>query len=378
MHICYLSSEYPLWQNGGLGSFLQTISRQLVLMGHKVTILGIGKADNEVIIDDKGVQIYRLPKPKFSYFKFYQNTKSINIKLAIIHENNPIDIIESPEQGLFLIKKLKGIKYVIRLHGGHHFFAEGENRSINFFHGLKERWSFKKADAFIAVSNYVKEHTSKYLSFNEKPLEVINYPINLELFKPMPEVQIEPFNITFAGTVCEKKGVRQLIEAMPMVINKFPKARLHIYGRDWFDYNNQSYIEILKVQYPQIINQCVIFHGSVPFDEIPKCYAKAQICVFPSHVETQGLVAPEAMAMGKLVVFSELGPGKETVKHKETGLLCNPHDPKSIAEQIVWGLNNPDLNHKLVSEALLFAKSKFSLLKIANRNISFYDELINS
>ena len=378
MHICYLSSEYPLWQNGGLGSFLQTISRQLVLMGHKVSILGIGKADNEVIIDDKGVQIYRLPEPKFSYFKFYQNTKSINIKLALIHENNPIDIIESPEQGLFRIKKLKGIKYVIRLHGGHHFFAEGENRSINFFHGLKERWSFKKADAFIAVSNYVKEHTSKYLSFNEKPLEVINYPINLELFKPMPEVQIEPFNITFAGTVCEKKGVRQLIEAMPMVINKFPKARLHIYGRDWFDYNNQSYIEILKVQYPQIINQCVIFHGSVPFDEIPKCYAKAQICVFPSHVETQGLVAPEAMAMGKLVVFSELGPGKETVKHKETGLLCNPHDPKSIAEQIVWGLNNPDLNHKLVSEALLFAKSKFSLLKIANRNISFYDELINS
>ena len=70
MHICYLSSEYPLWQNGGLGSFLQTISRQLVLMGHKVTILGIGKVDNEIIIDDKGVQIYRLPKPKFSYFKF--------------------------------------------------------------------------------------------------------------------------------------------------------------------------------------------------------------------------------------------------------------------------------------------------------------------
>jgi glycosyltransferase involved in cell wall biosynthesis len=374
MHICYLSSEYPLWQNGGLGSFLQTISRQLVLMGHKVSILGIGKADNEVIIDDKGVQIYRLPEPKFSYFKFYQNTKSINIKLALIHENNPIDIIESPEQGLFRIKKLKGIKYVIRLHGGHHFFAEGENRRINFFHGLKEKWSFKKADAFIAVSNYVKEHTSKYLSFNEKPLEVINSPINLELFKPMPEATIEPFNITFAGTVCEKKGVRQLIEAMPMIINKFPKARLHIYGRDWFDHNNQSYIKMLNVQYPQIINQCVIFHGSVPFDEIPKCYAKAQICVFPSHVETQGLVAPEAMAMGKLVVFSELGPGKETVKHKETGLLCNPHDPKSIAEQIVWGFSNTDKVEAIQNNAAYFIQLKYNLYKVSERNLTFFND----
>lgn len=377
MHICYLSSEYPLWQNGGLGSFLQTISRQLVLMGHQVTIIGIGKTDKEVKIDDNGVQIIRLAKPKFRHFKFYQNTQSLNKKLKFIHKNSPIDIVESPEQGLFLIKKLKNIKFVIRLHGGHHFFAEGENRGINFWQGLKEKRSFKKADAFIAVSEYVKLHTSKYLSFYQKPIEIINYPINQELFQPMPEISVEPNNITFAGTVCEKKGVRQLIEAMPIVLKSIPKAKLHIYGRDWFDSHNKSYIAMLKTNYADIINSCVTFFGGIPYEDLPKCYAKAQICVFPSHVETQGLVAPEAMAMGKLVVFSELGPGKETIKHMETGLLCNPHDPNSIADMIVCGLNNNFKSKHLIKEATSFVKEKYDLVKVSEQNISLYKDLRN-
>ncbi|MGF1555883.1 glycosyltransferase family 4 protein [Paucihalobacter sp.] len=376
MHICYLSSEYPLWQNGGLGSFLQTISRQLVLMGHQVTIVGIGKTDSEVKIDDKGVQIYRLAHPKFRYFKFYQNIKSINTKLKIIHKKHPIDIVESPEQGLFLIKKLKEIKYVIRLHGGHHFFAEGENRGVNFWQGLKEKRSFKKADAFIAVSKYVKIQTSKYLSFNNKPIEIINYPIDLDLFRPMPEVQLEPYNITFVGTVCEKKGVRQLIEAMPAVLKSFPQVKLNIYGRDWFDVQNRSYIEMLRSKYAEIIDQYVTFHGSVPFKDIPKCYAKAQICVFPSHVETQGLVAPEAMAMGKLVVFTELGPGKETIEHMETGLLCNPYDSESIAMQIIWVLKNKKESLVIAKKGIKFSKQKFNLVHIVNKNLDFYSLLL--
>ena len=68
----------------------------------------------------------------------------------------------------FLKQKIKNIKYVIRLHGGHHFFAEAENRGINKWKGFQEKRSFKKADAFIAVSNYVKNHTATYLSYYNK------------------------------------------------------------------------------------------------------------------------------------------------------------------------------------------------------------------
>jgi hypothetical protein len=59
-----------------------------------------------------------------------------NAKIKDIHEKNPIDIIETSELGLAFINKIEGVKYIIRLHGGHHFFAEAESRGIN-------KWKFR-------------------------------------------------------------------------------------------------------------------------------------------------------------------------------------------------------------------------------------------
>ena len=57
-------------------------------------------------------------------------------------------------------------------------------------------------------------------------------------------------------------------------------------------------------------------------------------------METVGLVAPEAMLMGKPVIFTELGPGKEIIKNNIDGLLCNPYDPKDIANKIDFVFKN--------------------------------------
>ena len=70
-----------------------------------------------------------------------------------IHSTEPIDVIETSELGLAFLEKIKSVKYIIRLHGGHHFFSEAENRGINWWKGWQEKRSFKKADAFIAVFN---------------------------------------------------------------------------------------------------------------------------------------------------------------------------------------------------------------------------------
>ena len=156
-------------------------------------------------------------------FKFFEYI--INVYLNI----NSLFII-----GLSFIKKIKPIKYVIRLHGGHHFFAESENRKVTWWKGFQEKRSFKNADAFVAVSKFVKSHTAKYLSYHNKPIEIIRCPINLNVFKSKPEIEKEKNTILFAGTVCEKKGINQLLMAMPKVIEKNKEAELFVYGRDWF------------------------------------------------------------------------------------------------------------------------------------------------
>lgn len=381
MHICLITHEYPKagFAHGGIGSFLKTFAPKLVANGIKVTVLGLSYDYKEDYEEDQGVQIYRLGCKNIKWFSWYFGLKVLNKKIAQIHKENPIDVIESAELELAFLNKLPGIKYVIRLHGGHHFFAEAENRKINFWKGFQEKLSFKKADAFISVSDYVKIHTNKFLSFNNKPVTLINYPIDIDFFSPIA-ILANQHSIVFVGTVCEKKGVRQLIQSFPIVKEKFPNATLEIYGRDWFFPDGKSYIEMLQeIEIPKLESSAkdVHFRGSVNYNSIPDVYAKAHVCVFPSHMETQGLVAPEAMAMEKLVIFTNQGPGPETISSFDNGLLCNPFDVKEIAEQIIWAFSNEEKVAVICKKARQSVIEKYALATIIQENIDFYTKLIS-
>ena len=379
MHICFLTNEYPKpgFPHGGLGSFVKTIAEALVRNGIQVSVIGLNYTPSNETENVNGVTVIRIQKSTVKGLAWYFNSKNISKTIATIHKKNPIHSVEGSELSFAFLPKIKDLKYVIRLHGGHHFFAEAENRGINSWKGFQEKRSFKKADAFIAVSNYVKMHTANYLSYRNTAVEVIFNPINSSLFQPQ-EIALETNNITFAGTICEKKGVRQLIQAFPFVKEKFPKAILNLYGRDWLFPDGGSYMKMLQeTELPQLgaLAQDIIFHGAVSLQEIPKVYAKAAVCVFPSHMETLGLVAPEAMAMEKAVVFTTLGPGSEVIEDGITGYLCNPHNAKDIAEKILLVLQNPEKATGLGVKARQAVLQKFEINTIVNENIAFYTKI---
>lgn len=381
MHICFLTNEFPKegFPHGGIGSFVKTIATALVKKGIDVSIIGINYTQDDETEIVEGVKVYRLKKSTVKGLSWYFNSKAINKKIKQIHEQHPISIVESSELGLAFISKIREIKYVIRLHGGHHFFAESENRKINKWKGFQEKRSFKNSEAFIAVSKYVKTHTEKYLSYDNKPLVFIRYIIDTDFFKPIIGNESE-HKIVFAGTVCEKKGIRQLIQAFPFVKKEFPNATLKIYGRDWFFPDGSSYIEMLeKTELPQLgeMQKDIQFHGSIPYTNIPLAYSEAAVCVFPSHMETQGLVAPEAMAMEKVVVFTKLGPGPETIIEGVTGLLCDPYNHKDIAEKIIWVFENRLQSQLMGLKAREDVLKRFDPAVLMQKNIKFYNEIIN-
>jgi glycosyltransferase involved in cell wall biosynthesis len=380
MHICFITSEFPKegFPHGGVGTFVSTLGKSLVEKGIQVSVIGLNYINKEETEKINGINVYRVIAKKQKGLQWYFNAKAISRKIKEVHAKNPIDIVETAELGLAFMPKIKNIKYIIRLHGGHHFFAEGEKRGINWWKGYQEKRSFKKADAFIGVSNYVKNHTSNYLSYHNKTVEVINLPISFEKFLPENNLKFEENTIVFAGTVCEKKGVRQLIQAFQLVKKEYDDCKLYFYGRDWLFPDGKLYTAYLKEEFNQIELENVIFKGVVSHDELPKIYQNAQVCVFPSHIETQGLVAPEAMAMEKMVIFSETGPGIETIIPNETGLLCNPHDPKDIAEKIKWVFNNPEESIKIGKQAREFALNKFNIQQIVEKNIKFYHQIISN
>ena len=89
-------------------------------------------------------------------------------------------------------------------------------------------------------------------------------------------------------------------------------------------------------------------------------------------METLGLVAPEAMAMEKAVIFTKLGPGPEVITDNETGLLCNPHKNSDIANKIIQILENENLAHQLGKKARKIVLEQFDITNLIEKNITYY------
>ena len=380
MHICFLSHEFPKpgLNPGGVGVFLYTFSQALVDAGHRVTILGSNDSENDEDKQIGNLRVIRFAKPSIRGLNWFYIAKLINSNLKEISRSHPIDIVEGSELSLAFLKKSPKIKYVIRLHGGHHFFSESEQRSINHWKGFQEKRSFKKADAFIAVSDFVRIHTSKYLSYEGKPLSTIRYMIDQKKFKyktHFPEAK--DFSLVFVGTVCEKKGVGNLVDAMVKVLEKFPEATLDIYGKEWYYPNGDSYTDYLKSKIVGDLKDKIKIHPPVSHDQIPLIYSKSSICIFPSFMETQGLVAPEAMLMGKVVIFTDKGPGPETITDGIDGFLCNPLEISSIEESIICAFEAKDQFVEIGKKAFEKANMMFNVSNVLEKNLSFYNRVIN-
>jgi len=129
MHICFLSQEFPRKgaSHGGIGTFLATFTRSLINRGHQVTVVGVtGSKFEDQMMD--GVRVVNFPGSKAQLIAWWRNYQRVDDFLTTLHKEHPIDIVEGSELTLAFLNKKKGIKYVIRLHGGHHFFAEGEKK----------------------------------------------------------------------------------------------------------------------------------------------------------------------------------------------------------------------------------------------------------
>ena len=378
MHICFITSEYPKegYHHGGVGTFIQTLAHNLVKNNIQVSIVGLNYSDSNEEEVDKGVHVYRLKPLRIKPLTWYLTFKSINRQIAKINKHQKIDVVEATELGLAFINKIPGISYVIRMNGGHHFFSESEKRGIDSWKGFQEKRSFAKADIVFGVSKYVVNHTLKYLDFNNKKGPIIYNPANLANFYKADPDKIVPGRLFFAGTVCEKKGIRQLIQAMPIIRKSNPEAHLLIAGRDWLFPDGSSYIEYLKSNFIlDDLRPFITFLGPVSNFKLPEFIEEAELCIYPSHMEAMPLAWIEVLSMGKAFLASKLGPGPEVIKDGITGRLCDPHSPEDIAEKTIEMLSNKEKSMEMGERAREDVLERFDIKVLVEKNIEFYRNL---
>jgi glycosyltransferase involved in cell wall biosynthesis len=395
MHIAFICNEYPPGPHGGIGTLTRTLARRMVAAGHRVTVIGTyavprsrpgdprdRRDRRDRVEDDRGVQVIRLgstvPVPGV---RAVLDQRRLWRRLAELHRREPIDVVEGPEAAFWAAPRRRPFATIVRMHGGHRFFAEAEGRATAPVRSWVEARSVRRADDLVAVSAYVAGRTAELLGLGDRPVTVIPNAVDPDVFAPPPVPSGAPgprgATVLFVGTVCEKKGIRELVEAFDTVVREVPDARLLVAGRDQVDpATGRSFTEGLRTMLSPATAEHVEFLGPVDHDRVAELIARADVCAMPSHMEAQGLVWLEALACGRALVASTAGPGPEVVEDGLSGLLVDPHDVGAIAAAVVALLEDPDRRRVLGAAGRTRVLERFSIDRLVDRNVEHYRQVL--
>lgn len=155
----------------------------------------------------------------------------------------------------------------------------------------------------------------------------------------------------FVGRVAHEKNLGFLLEAMQHALRQNPRLALVIAGEG-------PALNGLKKTTAQLgIAKDVYFLGYLDRQrELPLCYAAADLFVFSSLTETQGLVLLEAMAAG-LPVLGIPAMGAADILSPQQGAVCAPHEVKGFGKLMAELLADPVRLAKLSADGREFAQT---------------------
>ena len=159
--------------------------------------------------------------------------------------------------------------------------------------------------------------------------------------------------VLFAGRLDLQKGVRYLIQAIPLIISKYDNVKFVIIGE------GQLKNKLTKLSKKLSVEQYVIFHHFFPHEKMPDIYYGADVFCLPSIHEGFPLSIAEVLAVGLPVVASKTEGIPEAVKEDINGYLSEPRDVINLARNVLRCLN----------------LSKENLLRIKNNNRKKAEEM---
>jgi 1,2-diacylglycerol 3-alpha-glucosyltransferase len=141
--------------------------------------------------------------------------------------------------------------------------------------------------------------------------------------------------LLYVGRMSPEKGLEFLIDSFALVTARNPRTLLVLVGRGPHIKSVQDHVQSLRIQ------DRIIFTGAAPHDQVPHFMAAADLFVFPSRAETQGLVLIEAMATGLPVVALHGTGSDDVLADTGAGVLSLP-DEAAFADAILTTLADPD------------------------------------
>lgn len=195
--------------------------------------------------------------------------------------------------------------------------------------------------------------------------------VDPDVFKPgpgNPELRNKLTNgnpyknlLVFVGRLAPEKQIEQI----KPVLEAIPNTHLAIVG-------DGPFRKTLEKTYAGLP---VTFTGYLERDDVSAVYRAADIFVFPSAIETFGLVVAEAMSTGLPVVSSDVGGVREIIEHGVNSYIFEPNDTATMIQYVRDLVDNPD-KRQAMGQRAIDAVKHLTWPAIMNELIADYHQLI--
>jgi glycogen(starch) synthase len=414
LRIGFFVWEYPPKLVGGLGTYAEHITREFVKLGHDVTVftLNPGKLKTKEII--KGVEVHR-PMianasnvfPMFvtddlkkwgTNIRFFSDLFISNVLSAtkfvnglIRRESYNFDVVcvhdwLSSISGI-MVKNETKMPLVFHVHSTESGRSGGQGSQVV---SHLEWATAQAADRIITVSHVMKEDLIRH-GWPGSKISVVWNGVDPEKYGPenCAKEDVERIRqrygikngesmLLFLGRLTWVKGVRNLLQAMPLILEEYPQTKLVILGK------GEEQRDVLETATRLGIPHKVACRFEfVSEKERILHYAAADVCVFPSIYEPFGIVSLEAMSMAKPLIVGAKGVVgfREQVISSgpdQNGVHVNGENPTDIAWGIKHVLNDPERAKLWGKNGRKRVVQYFTWKKAAEQTIQIYKAVSSS
>lgn len=401
MNIAYLSTEYPPLVYGGLGVYVDSISRELASMGHKVSVFTMGSPDLKRRETKRGVTAFReIPIPMSDALEIFYSKETLSWGTGLDFLNsllsyNQLAAARLRDSGHFdlcvahdwlALPAGMALRHIMPVVYHVHCTEVGRSERPNQQLVSLEIKGARLADLVLTVSEAMKGELEG-LGVPPEKIRVCYHGVDTKLFDPSgvkPErlkMLRESYGLKesdrillFLGRLEPVKGVPQLLSALPLIREKNPDVKLLVVG-------NGSLRDHVRSEAERLGGILLVDRFLTPHEKAYH-YALADLCIFPSIYEPFGIVALEAASMERACVVGASGVSglREIVMkpeaEKPTGVHVNARDPNDIAWGVNLALEDPDRLRDWGRNARKRVLEMFTWRKAAENTLKIYEEVI--
>lgn len=401
MRIALLSYEFPPETGfGGIGTYTFYQSRALAKLGHDVHVFAGSDKPARWTYRQGGVTVTRWRQDAFLrralepaerhrwrwFWSRAANARNFYASLRRALASGRFDAIEAPECGAegLLVNHLLDLPTVVRFHSPAELImgmypTTAMDRRLT---AMAERIAISGARALSSPTRWLAEEVRSRMGVR-RPIEVIPYGIDLDLFDAVSEVDVDrrfriPANrllVLFAGRLERRKGIHLIREILPEVLRRNDRVSFLLAGEDEGGYSEAEVIPFLR---EEKLLHAVHFLGRVESKAVRALMKRADILLLTSLWENLPYACLEAMAAGKPIVASDCGGIPELLRHEVDGLLAATGNPSSYVDHLHRLLSDEALRRRLGESARRRVEERFTDLEVARRSLLFYEHALGA